>query len=274
MRNRFIVLVAVAGLLTVSGIAAASEEEKEDTVFNFGYDSESGVLIWNLSPNDGLYDCTLQNGPLNTTYSLSPDGLVYVDGITDGSDMTVAFQPRTQEELAEGLVAAEEPVEYSGAEGECGLSGGSVAGPNGQVNHGMFMKLFNSVFDGPARGCVVRHLAQSDLGKGDQQVQAGDVDPDAESVADGDTGIIEFDTVITDCLHERDEQLESEEDSEEGGKPEWAGSGKPPWAGNGKPPWAGNSDSDEGSEGDSGRGKPPWAGGPGGPGGPGGGGDD
>jgi hypothetical protein len=242
-------MLMVVALLAVSGVAAAADEESDDTVFNFGYDQDNGVLVWDLSPNDGLYDCTLQTGgPFNATYGVSNEGLVYVDGLTDGSDMPVMFEPRPQDELADGLEEAEEPATYTGADGECGLSGGSVAGPNGQVNHGMVMKLFNSVFDGKARGCVVRHLAQSDLGKGDQQVKVEDVDPESDPLVTGDTGVIEFETAITDCLHERDGSDEGPESraakpdkpAKEGhGKPDWAGKGKPEWAGKGKPEWAG-----------------------------------
>ena len=60
--------------------------------------------------------------------------------------------------------------------GECITGGGSVEGPNGQVNHGMFMKLFNSIYEGKGRGCLVKLFAQSDLGKGDQQVKVSDIE--------------------------------------------------------------------------------------------------
>lgn len=211
MRRRLIVLLAIAGLLAVSGIAAAAtEEDEDDTIFNFGYDEEWGVLLWNLTPNDGLYDCTLANGALTTTYGLSGDGLVYVDGLTNGSD-AVSFPQRPQEDLAEGLVEAEGPVDYTGADGECGVSGGAVAGPAGQINHGMFMRLFNSMFAGRGRGCVNRYLAQSDLGKGDQQVRVPDVDPDAPILADGLTGSVEFETVIANCIHEKTDEATGQE---------------------------------------------------------------
>jgi len=196
--KRLSVLSVVLGLLTISGIALAADEDKEDTVFNFGYDEGQKVLVWNLSADDGLYDCSLSDGPLTTTYGVSDDGLVFVDGLTNGSE-AVAFPARPQEELAEGLIAATGPVEYSGAEGDCGLNGGLVAGTNGQVNHGMFMKLFNAMFDGPGRGCVNRFLAQSVLGKGDQQLKVPDVDAETAELADGDLGSIDFETVLADC---------------------------------------------------------------------------
>lgn len=206
MRKKLTVLIAVLGLLAISGIAlAAGDDDDGDTVFNYGYDVEAGVLVWNTSPTDGLYDCSLEDGPLNTTYTRVPDGTVLVDELSDLEDSSVMFAPRPQEELAPELEEADAPVAYEGSDGPCGLSGGSVAGPNGQINHGMFMKLFNSAFDwsafaGTGRGCINRHLAQSDLGKWDQQVKVSEVDPEA-STDEITEGVIEFSTVMTDCLH-------------------------------------------------------------------------
>jgi hypothetical protein len=49
----------------------------------------------------------------------------------------------------------------------------SVTGPQGQVNHGTIMSAFvKSLPEGRGRGCVVRMLAHSSLGKGDQKVTA------------------------------------------------------------------------------------------------------
>jgi hypothetical protein len=241
LKARFTIFLAVLGLMTLSGVAVAAEEdEKEDTVFNFGYDSDNGVFVWGTSPDDGLYDCSLEpKGELEATYSLSDDGLVLVDGLTDGSASTVTFDPRPQDELAEGLTEATEPAEYTGADGECGVAGGSVAGPQGQINHGMFLKLFNAFYEGVGRGCVNRFIARSDLGKGDQQVQVPDVDPDAEQLANGDTGLISFETVLADCLHGNAARDEESSDGPGRGKPSWAGNGKPDHAGKGKPAWAG-----------------------------------
>ena len=182
-----------------NGIARDSEDVT-DTLFNLGYDPFNRLLLWNLSALDGIYDCTLENGPLTATYGeTSETGVVLVD-ILEGDAGVVQFPNRPAEQVAEDLEPADSPVSYTGAEGVCGLSGGEVSGPNGQVNHGMFMKLFNSLYDGRGRGCVARHLAQSDLGKGDQQIQANDTTP-FESVEAGDTGTVDFATAEADCEH-------------------------------------------------------------------------
>ncbi len=120
---------------------------------------------------------------------------------------------------------------------DCELTEGEVAGPNGQVNHGMFMKLFNSLYEGTGRGCVVRHLAQSDLGKGDQQVKGGEeeAEPDASEVEDEYE--VDFTTIETLCHEDDAEDAELEEEGK--GKPAWAG--KP--EGKGKPDSPGKSGS-------------------------------
>lgn len=188
-------MLTVVGLMALSGLALAQpgeEEEPADTVFNFGYDEEFHLLVWNTSATDGQYDCTLENGPVNPKY-LTEDGLILVDGLTsevEGEAMDVIFLDREDE--------AAEPLPYS-ADGDCALNAADVAGPNGQINHGMFMKLFNSLREGQRRGCLNRYLAQSHLGKGDQQIKVSDVDPDFVSVMDADTGEIVFSTFAADC---------------------------------------------------------------------------
>ncbi len=265
MRTRtrigLVVLVLIA-LLASSGMAWAQTDEGDviedredvnDTLFNFGYDLFNRMFLWNLSALDGIYDCTLENGELTATYGeTSDEGVVPVDNLEDGSG-TVVFPNRPADQVADDLEPADSAAAYSGADGECGVRGGEVTGPNGQVNHGMFMKMFNSLYEGRGRGCVVRHVAQSDLGKGDQQVKAGD-GASFESVEAGDTGTVEFTTAEADCEHGRKAGSADGEDELDvraaNGKPDHAGkpedAGKPEHAD--KPENAGNA----GSPGNSG----------------------
>lgn len=168
MKKKFTILAAVLGLLALSGLAVATEhdgDEPEDTVFNFGYDEENQVLVWGTSPIDSQDDCTLGDGA-EVTYGTTDDGVIQIPLLPDDV---------------------------------CALSGVAVPGPNGQVNHGMFMKAINSVYDGPGRGCINRHIARSDLGKGEQQIQVPDVDPDSSEVTEGDLGTVDFETALADC---------------------------------------------------------------------------
>lgn len=268
--RRFGVTVLVlTGLLAGSGVAWAQTDDEDlieieiedsedvtDTLFNFGYDLINRLFLWNLSALDGIYDCTLENGPLTATYGeASEAGLVPVDNL-EGDAGVVQFPNRPANQVADDLEPADSPVSYTGADGECGLSGGEVSGPNGQVNHGMFMKLFNSLYDGGGRGCVARHLAQSDLGKGDQQVQANDT-ADFESVEAGDTGTVDFTTAEADCEHGR-KAVEQDESAGPAAQADNASNGKPDDAGKpdhaGKPDDAGNSENrgNSGSPGNSG----------------------
>lgn len=218
MRKKLIVLTTILGLIAFSGVAAAEEhpsEDTEDTTFNFGYDEDNGVFIWGSSASDGDFDCTLENGELQATYGSQDGGLLIEDlAHLEGADAdsTVEFEPNEEEG---------DPVAYTDEGHDCQLTAGDVAGPQGQVNHGMFLKTFNAMFDGQARGCMVRHIAQSDLGKGDQQVNVPDVDPEAEGVEEGDTGEIDFETVMTDCVHGPDEEAEVEGEGNGQGRPGW-----------------------------------------------------
>ncbi|MGH8947523.1 MAG: hypothetical protein ACRDXF_01595 [Acidimicrobiia bacterium] len=259
LRRFGVTALVLTGLLAGSGVALAQTDDEDvieiedaedvnDTLFNLGYDIFNRLFLWNLSALDGIFDCALENGVLTATYGeTSEAGLVPVENL-EGVAGVVEFPNRPADEVADDLEPADAPVAYAGADGECGLSGGEVSGPNGQVNHGMFMKLFNSLYEGRGRGCVVRHLAQSDLGKGDQQIQANDTTP-FESVEAGDTGTVEFTSAEADCEHGRtagEQDVGPESDAQAGngsnGKPDHAG--KPDDAGNrGSGGSAGNSGS-------------------------------
>ena len=206
----------------------ASDDGPEDTVFNFGYDEGLHLFVWNTTPTEGQYDCSLENGPLHLTYGAA-NGEITVDELADDAEgeQVVTFPDRHDED-------GDASLDY-GPDSECALNAAGVAGPNGQINHGMFMKLFNSVYEGTGRGCVVRHLAQSDLGKGDQQIQVSEVDTDFVSVMEGDTGVVDFETVLADCERGNGNghrgnghrpqisDASDEESNQEGGRPESPG---------------------------------------------------
>jgi len=250
-----ITVMVVVGLLAGSSVALAQTDDElievedpedsneNDTLFNFGYDLVNRIFVWGLSALDGVYDCTLENGPLTATYGeAGDDDVIPVDDLEDESGV-VSFPNRPADEVGDDLQPADAPIEYSGADGECGVSGGDVSGPNGQVNHGMFMKLFNRLYEGTGRGCVVRHLAQSEFGKGDQQVQAGDDDV-VDPVEAGDTGTIDFSSVEADCERgKRDKDEAGDTDLAQSGR----SNGKPDHAG--KPDQAGKKSSSPGNSG-------------------------
>jgi hypothetical protein len=192
LKRSGIAVLVLIGLFVSSGIAVADplEDEEEttesevlaDTLFSFGYDLINGLLLWNISSVDE--PCTLPTGE---------------DAETDAE--------------VEGDVDAAP---------ECELTSGEVAGPNGQVNHGMFMKVFNSLYAGNSRGCVLRHLAQADLGKGAQQVKVSD-EVDLLTEEPEDTEAIDFTTVEADCEKGEEDAVLANGNSNGKGKPESPG---------------------------------------------------
>ncbi len=207
MRTRIIAVIAAFGVLLTAGIASANGDDTDiasangddtdsrvDTLFTYGYDAQTQLFFANTHATDATpLDCTLA-GTLSAVYGYpDKDGVVAVDQLSDGSD-PVMFNP-TSYDLDEEIKAATESTPYD-ARGDCGISGVTV-GSQGHINHGQFMKLFNELIDMRGRGCLNRSLAQSDLGKDDQQVKTQDfTDP-----VIGSDGTIDFTTVAADCYH-------------------------------------------------------------------------
>ena len=205
MKLRIFAVVAALSLLFSAGIASANSENGEregDTRFNFGYDAQARLFLFNTQATDSSpNDCTLENGTLTASYGKPRDGAIPVEKLEYGNGV-VSFGA-TGFELAENVQkATQESIDYAGADATCGISGHAV-GEQGHINHGQFMKLFNSLIDMRGRGCLNRWLAQSGLGKGDQQVKTQDFE-DAE---DGKVGI-DFETVIATCDHGKKDKSE------------------------------------------------------------------
>ena len=204
LKRKGIVLVALIGLLATSGLAYAAPTEgdpPEDTSFSYAYDADRHILLWSISSIDGDGSslegagvCNLDDEALSVTYA-AVDGLITVE---------------------DGLITVEN-------DGECALSGAEVAGPSGQINHGMFMKVFNSLFDeGYGRGCLNRSFAQSVLGKDTQMISVSDVSSEFVSVVEEDIAVVEFTTSLADCEH-GSQANGAEAASEHGGRPESPG---------------------------------------------------
>jgi hypothetical protein len=193
--RKLVVALTVVGLLAVSGVAMAipTDSDDADTVFNVGYDADFHVLFWGTSPNDGSVDCELEDGAVTVDFG--------ADGAVEAADFA-----------------------------DCELQAGEVDGPNGQINHGMFMRLFNSLYEGKGRGCVIRYLAQLEFGKDDQQIKVSDVDPEFVSAAEGDTADVEFLTFLADCDKGKKSDDAETGDAETG--PGSQGKGRPDSPGN------------------------------------------
>ncbi len=212
LRRSSIVLLIAFGLIAGAGIASAveadpAEEPSEDTLFNFGYDEANHILLVGTSATDSTYDCTLENEKVTLTaqYDATEDGDILVDMLL-AKDQEVLFANRT--EVGSDITSVTDPAPYApyAADGDCGVSAGVVGGPNGQINHGQFMKLIHQLVDGRGMGCLNRVIAQSDLGKGDQQLQKSDVDA---TFAAATTGQVDFTTVAADCNRDKKDKGEN-----------------------------------------------------------------
>jgi hypothetical protein len=242
LRRSSIVLLIAFGLIAVAGIASAveadpAEEPSEDTLFNFGYDEANHILLVGTSATDSTYDCTLENEKVTLTaqYDATEDGGIRVYMLL-AEDQEVLFANRT--EVGSDITSVTDPAPYApyAADGDCGVSAGVVGGPNGQINHGQFMKLIHQLVDGRGMGCLNRVIAQSDLGKGDQQLQKSDVDA---TFAAATTGQVDFTTVAADCNRDKKDKGETHQASSnaQGKKDKGDKSDRPDSPGNsGNPP--------------------------------------
>lgn len=220
----------IIGAVAISMLAATAIASADDSVVNVGYDEENRMLLLNTSPADSAFDCTLEDNEVVAGYATSDDGVVTVETLQtkDEAEALEAFMfiNRPGEFVSEEYEPADEPAPYAGPDGPCGLSAGAVAGPNGQVNHGQVMKAFHQLFDMRGKGCINRLLAQSDLGKGDQQVKTGDVDPEFEA---GESGTLQFLTFKVDCEHgkkEKGDDHPSQQGKDKGDSPGNSGKAK------------------------------------------------
>jgi hypothetical protein len=93
------------------------------------------------------------------------------------------------------------------------------------------MKLFHHLVEGRGMGCLNRVIAQSDLGKGDQQLQSSDVDA---TFAPEITGQVDFTTVAADCNRAKKDKGENHQASSnaQGKKDKGDKSGRPDSPGN------------------------------------------
>ncbi len=224
LKRSSVLLIVVIGLLATSGIALAGHDDShaEDTQFSFGYDETNHILSLNIGPNWDPYVCDFDNGALTATYGVPVDGIIPITDLEDDGGPKM-FAAREADDLRKGdLVAGENPAQYApGDAGVCGLSGVVVAGPNGQVNHGQFIKAAKGLFDIKGHGCIVRHLAQSDIGRTDDtRVRVFEVaDPTLPIVEDV---AVTFFTFEADCERGK-KNGNGEAESTRGGRPDLPG---------------------------------------------------
>lgn len=244
----------LAGAIVFSIGTAAFAAPAIDSLLVEGYDDENQVLVFGTSEVDQegdepTLDCTLEGtfqyvlaeeDTTETTESVvdeDEDGkkevsVTEVEELTTEDGGTVIFDYESGD--ATGL-------DY-GAEGaeECSLVGVDVTGPEGQVNHGTITSSFVHALQElgiRGAGCYIRTIAQSDYGKGDQQITVDGDEDTIEVIEDGtqaeETASVDLASHETSCEHGRSQDDHGRPDDagrpETAGKPE--GAGRPETAG-------------------------------------------
>jgi hypothetical protein len=231
MNKRLAASIGVVGALLTSSIALAASSEP-NSLLTEGYDADNHKLVWGVADHPeaegttATLDCQIQG---TFTYTVDDAGQVVTLVGEDG--LPAAYQP--VDETAD-------PVPYDPTGEECVLTVTDVEGPNGQVNHGTIVSSFvHALKEAGIRGvgCYVRFIAGSSYGKGEQQVQAGEVIPPTEPVTEGEVTLATHETKCGNQHADGDEELTSAGNGNGNGNGN--GRGKPQGAGQGRPPWAG-----------------------------------
>lgn len=177
MRSRLFIAVTA---LFVAVAAAPALAAPADTSFIHGYDENIRALIFGV---EALDEAESACGNL-----VSPGG--ETDLALSGDIATVT--PSADETAPPG-------------EDLCELQVVDVTGPNGQINHGTIVSSFVKALKGMelpfnGKGCLVRYIAQSEYGKGDQKVKAGDQSVAGSSEPSAMTSL-ELAVDEADCVH-------------------------------------------------------------------------
>jgi len=210
LRKSWTALVVVVGLVGVSSVALAEQVDdgREDTELSFAYDADDHFLAINISDNDTSWVCDYGTDPLVGSYGEPDgDGKILIEELKDG-DADYEFSARPEDLVGDDYDVEEGSTPYTD-EGPCIVNGIVVGGPNGQINHGQYLKAAKSLFDMKGHGCIVRHLAQSDIGKYETQLKTSDVDQEWVFDEAGDGANLTFSYFETDCKHGKKEKGEN-----------------------------------------------------------------
>ena len=188
-RNKLIALFAGLSLAFVGSAALAAPSA--DTLLVAGYDSDQMAVLYGVSGIDqegdeATLDCTLTGDFVYELDAEAEDDAVEVavtglktsggDGEEDGD---VEFFFENDEEESDEAVSYQTVTESDEpGTADCALTSVTIE-PNGEgeINHGTVVSTFAKLLNG-GNGCLIRHFAQSDFGKGDYDPVDG---VDAES---------------------------------------------------------------------------------------------
>ena len=147
---------------------------------------------------------TLDSADQALIHSYNPDAMqLYWATVLDTADTEDACNNVVADTTYDYTISPEGEVTVTGAE-ECTFNLTDVTGPNGQVNHGTVVSNFvqalkDSDYTG-SRGCMIKIIAQTDYGKGDDQVKVSETTVTTETTVPTEvTGTTEFTVSETTC---------------------------------------------------------------------------
>lgn len=211
MRARWTMAFALAAIGVLIALPASADQHLDpaDRVLVHGYDPDAMQLLWAQMMGDSetvADECNISEGEY--AYEVDEEG-------------NVSITPTVEEGEDEA-----DPVDL----GDCTFNQTDVEGPEGQVNHGTVVSNFvqdlkehlaETDYEGGI-GCFVRVIAQSDYGKGEEQVKTSDVDEDADPI-NKDEGQVELTVSETTCNGNGNGNGNSEGNASASGRPDHAG---------------------------------------------------
>lgn len=224
MRARWTLTFAVAAAAVLVALPAGAQTEIEvddpaDRALVHGYDPTALQLFWMEMMGDAATveeDCAITPGEYS--YEVDDEGNV------------ITLTPQEDGD----------PVDLEA----CEFQTTDVEGPQGQVNHGSVVSNFvhdlkeyldEAGYSGGV-GCYVRIIAQSDYGKGDDQIRVPDVTDEENDATEGNVELSVDETRCNGWNGDSDEELSTSGGPQGNGKPDHAGPPENRGNGNGGPP--------------------------------------
>jgi hypothetical protein len=215
-QKKLIALFAGLSLAFVGSAALAAPSA--DTLLVAGYDSDQMAVLYGVSGidqegDDATLDCTLIGDFVYELDAEAPDDAteVEVTGLEkkggegeENSDVEFFAEDVEEPVAGEGVMYGTATDDEQGAE-ECTLASVKIEPKNGKINHGAVVSTFAHLLLG-GNGCLIRHFAQSDFGKGEY----GDGDGDG----DGDTLEVTLDSIETSCAKGKDKVKDKDKDKD------------------------------------------------------------
>ena len=224
-KNKLIALFAGLSLAFVSSAALAAPSA--DTLLVAGYDSDQMAVLYGVSDIDqdgdeATLDCTLvgtfvyeleteKDTDTATDVGEEATGVAVTGLEKDGKEAEFFKEGKEDPAEAEALEEGDGVLYSETEDGECQLTSVTIE-PNGggEINHGTIVSTFSNLLQG-GNGCMIRHFAQSDFGKGDYEIAEGETVDEVLEVT-----LQSFETACNKKV--KSDSVDDDDDSESRGK--------------------------------------------------------